>query len=134
MRRLATMLVFGLGGCDDSFRQVGPGDPRVGDTADTGATGRDTAPWHCDRRPTAGTCEDYVGDGWDADAAEADCGADSFAEGGCPPSDLGGCDETLENPLGTIVWYYQGQFWSTSDAGFLESQCVTAYFDWLAAR
>lgn len=134
-----------LAACGDTgIRQVGPGNgqtgggstPFTGDDDDDdggGTTGGEGSLWSCDRRSAQGICEEYIGEGWDEASITADCSGatDTLQRVGCPLTDIGGCDETRENPEGTLVWYYQGQFFDYDDAANLQAQCTGSYYDWV---
>ena len=139
MRSTWLFCAVALAACDSTYRQVGPGEgggstpTTLGGDDDDDSVTNEGSTRSCDRRSEQGFCEEYVGEGWDVASIAADCsGADDLPlTTTCPLSDIGGCDETRENPQGTIVWYYQGDFFTATDVGVLQSECTTSYYTWV---
>lgn len=98
-------------------------------TTDTAApTAR---PMACDRREVYSGCEEYLGPGWDDDAARelpACLAPDVVLFEPCPPTDLGGCDQ---RPDGAMVWYYTGDRYDADDRAGLERSCEDQGWRWV---
>lgn len=114
--------------CDPTFRQVGPGTP-LGPTTGTGGTGAGSL-FVCDRRSQDGRCVEYTGPGWDDASRFSSCG-NTPTIGSCPATTIGGCALADGTPLEYNEYYYEGDYYSTADATYLQGVCKLSYGDWL---